>query len=116
MHPGLAHLMHDQKARVDTLQRRLQTVVPWVFPRADGQKLGQHHKQWGRACREAGCPGRLVHDLRRRAVKKLVDAGVPEKVAMTVTGHRTRSVFDRYHIVSEVDVAKAVRRLAEHED
>jgi integrase len=90
--------------------------VPWLFPRADGRELGQFHKTWKRACREAGCPSRLVHDLRRRAVKRLVDAGIPEKVAMTVTGHRTRTVFDRYHIVSEVDVRKAVQRLAAHDD
>ncbi len=116
VHPRLARLMQEQKDRTDALQRRTQTVVPWVFPRADGRPLGQFHKQWTRACREAGCPGRLVHDLRRRAVKKLVDAGIPEKVAMTITGHRTRSVFDRYHIVADVDVVKAVRKLAEQGD
>lgn len=56
--------------------------------------------------------GMIFHDLRRTAVRNLVAAGVPEKVAQTITGHRTRSTFDRYHIVSQKDVTEAGRKLA----
>jgi integrase len=56
--------------------------------------------------------GMIFHDLRRTAVRNLVAAGVPEKVAQTITGHRTRSTFDRYHIVSQKDVSEAGRKLA----
>lgn len=56
--------------------------------------------------------GMIFHDLRRTAVRNLVGAGVPEKVAQTITGHRTRSTFDRYHIVSQKDVSEAGRKLA----
>jgi integrase len=56
--------------------------------------------------------GMIFHDLRRTAVRNLVAAGVPEKVAQTITGHRTRSTFDRYHIVSKKDVSEAGRKLA----
>ena len=66
---------------------------------------------WKRATDRAGCPGLLFHDLRRSGVRNLVRAGVTEKVAMTISGHRTRSIFERYNIVSQNDIHQAVNLL-----
>jgi integrase len=112
-HPALGRLLVRQGEMVLSMQREQGAVVPWVFPREDGRRIGQFHKEWTKACGAAGCPGRLVHDLRRTVVRNLVRAGVNEKVAMALTGFKTRAVFDRYHIVSEADLAEAVRKLGE---
>ncbi len=88
----------------------------------DGTNL---RKEWQRACSACGLgtltevegkrdpryAGLIVHDLRRSAIRNLMKAGVNEKVAMEISGHKTRSVFDRYHIVDTEDVVEAMRKV-----
>jgi len=83
---------------------------PFVFHR-DGEQVKYFRRRWVRACQEAGIVGKIPHDFRRTAVRNLVRAGVPERVAMQICGHKTRAVFDRYNIVSAGDLEEAARRI-----
>jgi len=111
VHPRLVELLREQRKRTTAFEREHDTVCPWVFHR-NGHQVSWYYDGWKTACRKAGVPGRLLHDLRRSAVRNLVRAGASEQVSMSITGHKTRSVFDRYHIVSSTDQIEAVRKLA----
>ena len=77
-----------------------------------GRRIREFRKSWATACKEAKVPGRLFHDLRRTAVRNMVRAGVPQSVAMAISGHRTISMFLRYNITSDEDRREAMRKTA----
>jgi integrase len=121
----LMEIFHNQKK----IQRRYSKLSNYVFPNEDGtSRIKDLRGAWNKACRDAGLgygyriskkyvakwekrlpAGPILHDFRRTAVRNLVRAGIPEAVAMKISGHKTRSVFDRYNIVSESDLRDAAR-------
>ncbi len=102
----LLELFRRQKEVRDHLYRS----CPWVIHRC-GQRIRDFRAAWVGACRRAGLIGKIPHDFRRTAIRNMIRAGVPERVAMMISGHKTREVFDRYDIVSGADLLEAARKL-----
>ncbi|MBZ5598122.1 MAG: site-specific integrase [Acidobacteriia bacterium] len=109
----------EREARSLALEGELLSVItrrqavangPLVFHR-DGKPIGEFRKSWSTACRLAGVPGLLVHDLRRSGVRDLIRAGVAPHVAMSISGHKTDSMLKRYAIISEADQREALQRV-----
>ena len=103
-------LLEEQKASVDALRKDKGVICPWVFHR-NGREIRSLRKAFTSARNKAGLPSRIPYDFRRKTVRNLVRAGIPERVAMQMTGHKTRSIFDRYNIISEGDLTDAARRM-----
>ena len=112
----LRRVLEDQQQIAEDLTAR-GIIARYVFCYTLGERAGRRitesgfNKQWRKARVAAGCPGRIPHDFRRTAVRHLVRAGVPERVAMQLTGHKTRAIFERYNITSPNDLREAAQRL-----
>jgi integrase len=109
----LRALLKARRKVTDQLDAHTDKTCPLVFHRG-GKSLDSFYRVWRSACNTAEVPGRLLHDLRRTAIRNLVRAGVSEGVAMKMCGHKTRAVFDRYNVTSEKDLRSAATLLGAH--
>ena len=97
--PPIAEALARRRARRDP-------DSPLVFHR-DGITIRRWRTAWRTACQAAGVPTRFLHDCRRTAARNLIRASVPERVAMLLTGHKSRAIFDRYNIIHEQELLDA---------
>jgi integrase len=104
----------DKVQARDILRTKLEALRPDPNePEAKGFQVLDFRNDWKKVCRAVGVPGLLFHDLRRSGVRNMRRRGIPEKVAMQISGHRTRSVFDRYDITDGADLMAAVTKMNE---
>jgi integrase len=130
-------LIEEMKA----LHRNRQLGCPYVFHR-DGKPIKGFRKSWISACIKVGLcevmkdkegnpvvikmknggekvvkiPTKIFHDFRRTAIRDMVRSGISEKVAMTISGHKSRNVFERYNIVNDQDLREAALKFQDYQD
>jgi integrase len=104
-------VLRKQRSEVTRLETLLGKVIPWVFCRRSGGPICSYDWAWHAACKRAGVPGRVVHDFRRSAVRRLHLAGVPMSIGMKLTGHRSMRVYLAYAVSGPQDLEDGVRRL-----
>jgi integrase len=90
-------------------------LTHFVFHR-DGAPVQEFRKAWASACTKAGLCGKLFHDFRRTSVRAMIRSGVPQSIAMKISGHKTASMFRRYDIASEGDLREAMARVERYNE
>jgi integrase len=103
----------DMRAELDMALSLCNSNCPFLIQDND-VPVFDWEKSWKTGCKLAGIDGSIFHDLRRTALTNMIEAGLSEKEAMEISGHKTRAVFDRYHIVSERRMKQLAEKLETH--
>jgi integrase len=111
--PRYLPIYGDLLAEIDMALSAADRKCPFLIQN-EGVPVFDFEKAWATACELAGVPEALFHDLRRTALTNMIEAGLTEKEAMEISGHKTRAVFDRYHIVSERRLSQNAEKLEKH--
>ncbi len=109
--PELRALLERRQTITRRCERAQTRIIAHVFHRY-GKPIRSLRRAWKTACKNAGRPGLLLHDLRRSAVRNLERAGISRSVAMKLTGHKTEAVYRHRAIVAESDLREAGAKLA----
>jgi integrase len=103
---GMGPWLEMQLARCEALAPKTKDLFIWQ----DGTPIRNFRGAWDAACEMVRLKGFIPHDLRRTAVRNMIRAGVPEKVAMDISGHKTAAMLWRYNIIDPRDIVEAGRR------
>ena len=111
--PRYLPIYGDMGAELSMAMSLADPTCPFLI-QEKGKRVADFKKSWHTACEKAKVDDALFHDLRRTAVTNMIEAGFTEKEAMEISGHKTRSVFDRYHIVSERRLKQLGEKMEAH--
>jgi len=100
----------DVREAVETCCK-LKLLDAHVFTWSDGKPIRDFRTAWANACKAAGVPDLYIHDLRRSFVRRSQRKGIPATIAMKISGHLTRQVFDSYDVSAEQDLLDAADKL-----
>ena len=109
-YPALQAVLESQREYSELWEDRTGKIVTHVFTNR-GKSIKDYYAAWRAACKRAGLEGRMMHDMRRSAVRNMIRAGIPQDIAMKLSGHETDSIFSRYNIVNEEDLNDATAKL-----